>query len=78
MNVENYNKELINLGLLGSKGEMFDKNKSSFTLVYSMPDGSNKYLPPRDKSNEQQRVVVIEEIKLHLSIIETIKKNRIN
>ena len=67
MDVDGFDRALRSLGLHGPMGEM-RLPKGQFVLIYKMPDGSHKWLPPPSTMTAEQRDEQIADLKRHLGI----------
>ncbi len=69
MDLHEYNRQITALGLHGPMGEL-RLPSGNFVLVYKMPDGAHKHLPPATSLTDEQRAEIIDGLKHHLGIIE--------
>jgi hypothetical protein len=70
MSLDEFNDELVKLGLVGPMGErrLCD---GSFILIYKYrPDGSHKRVPPGSSLTPDQRRTTITELHRHLCAVE--------
>lgn len=69
MDTPEYDRQLRLLGLHGPMGELILPS-GAFVLVYKMPDGSHKHLPPSSDLTAEHRVELIDAPKRHLGAID--------
>ena len=74
MELDEFNAELLSLGLTGPMGEIRLPD-GNFVLIYKFKgDGSNKHIPPGSNLTPQQRTDTIAEMKRHLTTIASNRK----
>lgn len=70
MELDAFNAELIELGLVGPMGELRLPD-GSFVLIYKYTaDGSQKHISPGSSLTPEQRLDTVTELRRHLSVIE--------
>lgn len=70
MELDEFNAELVKLGLSGPMGEI-RRPSGAFVLIYKLKaDSSHKHIPPGSSLTPEQRKDTIAELRRHLTTIQ--------